>query len=105
MLATSPTQTLSQAVVQQNGSAPQIDATQFALVLSHMFTSAAPGVHSGWPQAPSASVQVRLLHTVRTSEMQRPSHAVVQQNGSAEQIDDTHALEVLTSGMPLVHLS
>src|SRR5215470_7534820 len=105
MVATSPTQMLSQAVVQQNGSAPQIDTTQFALVLSHMLTSAAPGVHSGWLQVPSDSVQVRLLHTVRTSEMQRLSHMVVQQNGSAAQIDDTHALEVLTSGMPVVHRS
>lgn len=105
MVATSPTQTLSQDVAQQNGSALQIDATQFAMVLSHVFTSAAPGVHVGWLQAPSDSGQVKLLHTVRTSEMQTLSQAVVQQNGSAEQIDDTHALEVLTSGMPLVHLS
>src|SRR5215831_9000247 len=97
----------SHEVAQQYGSKAQIVETQFAVALSHPETSALPAVQSGWEQAPSDSVQVRLLQTVRTSVTQLLPHALLQQPGSTLQIDVMHALPAPEqpdiNGAPAVH--
>jgi len=72
-LETSPTQTLSHAVVQQYGSTAQICDAQVLQPL----VSAAPVEHSACEHG--GLVQARLLHTDRTSPTQTLSQAVVQQ--------------------------
>ena len=99
-LVTSLTQMPSQAVLQQNGS-----ATQSAFVLSQLFTRDAPVVQSECPHIPFASEHVKLSQTVRTSLTQTLSQAVLQQNGSAAQIDDTHGSEAFGRALPVEHLS
>ena len=103
-LATSLVQTLSQAVLQQNGSPVQIEATQFACALSQPLTRAAPAVHSGCVHDSPVSRHVRLLQTVRISLTQMLSQAELQQNGSPVQIDDTQVSEPLGNAPPVEHL-
>jgi hypothetical protein len=97
-LATSPTQTLSQEVVQQQGSAAQICEVQVLQVLGR----AEPVEQSERGHEPA---QTRLLHTDATSLTQSASQPVVQQNGSTAQMLDTHELQLLSSGPPVVHRS
>jgi len=98
-------QVLSQVVVQQNESTAQIEATQFALVLSQLFTSGAPGAHSECEHVPSDSPHVRLSQTVLTSATQMLSQAVLQQNESTAQIADSHGSDALENPAPASHLS
>jgi hypothetical protein len=68
--ATSEAHAPSQAMLQQNGSTPQIAAVQLGFTggLSQPAVSGPPGLQRVWEQAPALSAQVRLEQTLRTSE-------------------------------------
>lgn len=80
-LPTSPTQTESQELLQQNESTWQIDVTHG----SQPEVSAAPVTHLSWTQLPLHDIP----QTLPTSPTQTESQEVVQQNGSTWQIEVT----------------
>src|SRR5262245_33985506 len=63
-----------------------------------------PVLHTGWPQAPALSEQVRLPQNVRTSTMHWKSQPVLQQYGSLRQIASVHESQPASIGDPDVHL-
>jgi hypothetical protein len=107
VLATLPTQMLSQEFAQQYGSTAQMLATQLEAAggTSQPEVSLTPVVQSVWPQVPCEAGHVRLLATLWTSATQKPSQELLQQKGSTAQMLATAALHSLASGPPVVHLS
>ena len=91
------TQIPSHELLQQNASTAQICATQFAAPASQPFASAAPATHQLCAHTAQHAFEP---HSDATSPTHWPSHAVLQQNGSALQIVVAHAEQPLTSATP-----
>jgi hypothetical protein len=107
VLATLPTQMLSQEFAQQYGSTAQMLATQLEAAggTSQPEVSLTPVVQSVWPQVPCEAGHVRLLATLWTSPTQMLSQELLQQKGSVPQTLVATALHALASNPPVAHSS